>query len=60
MDSNEREVERFADWSDAFSVCRERNRPMIAIVDDEEAKIYPSGRWEPRNAAAVMAQAKHK
>jgi len=30
-------------WSEAFSVCRERNCPIIAKVGNETAKIYPSG-----------------
>lgn len=48
-------IERFADWSDAFDHCRECNRPILAIVGDEEAKIFPSGRFVPRNAAAKIA-----
>lgn len=47
---------RFASWSDAYDQCREMGHPIIAIVGDEEAKIYPSGLWEPRNSAAVIAQ----
>jgi hypothetical protein len=41
-------VQRFADWSDAFSVCREMDKPItVAVpVNDvvEVARIFPSGR----------------
>ena len=35
--------ERFDTWHDAFDVCRERGHPMVVLVGNEEAKIYPSG-----------------
>ena len=44
-------AEIFYDWSEAFDVCRERNRPIIARVDSKDGgknkveicKIFPSG-----------------
>ena len=45
-------AEIFYDWSEAYDVCRERNRPIIARVDSiderkntsvEICKIFPSG-----------------
>jgi hypothetical protein len=53
-------VQQFADWSDAFSVCREMDKPItVAVpVNDvlEVARIFPSGRckhlrYESQNAA---------
>ena len=42
--------ETFYDWSEAFDVCRDRDHPIIATVEEpdgeiegEIAKIYPSG-----------------
>ena len=39
--------EQFNDWYEAFDCCRERNKPVIATVDDgnkiETCKVYPSG-----------------
>ncbi len=49
-------MESFETMSDAFSVCRERGRPLIVTVKGKEWKIFPSGRAEPRNAAAVRSQ----
>jgi hypothetical protein len=52
-------VQQFADWSDAFSVCREKDKPItVAVpVNDvlEVARIFPSGRcqhlrYESQNA----------
>lgn len=44
----QRLVRRFSDWPDAFSVCREMNKPItVAVpVNDviEVARIFPSGR----------------
>lgn len=59
-DGKRRTVHRFADWSDAYDCCRERGTPIVAIVGDEEAKIFPSGRFEPLNAAAALAQEQGK
>ena len=46
--SVQRLVRRFADWTDAFSVCREMDKPItVAVpVNDsvEVARIFPSGR----------------
>ena len=36
-------AEAFHDWPEAFDVCRERNRPIIANVKLEICKIFPSG-----------------
>lgn len=41
-------VQRFEDWQDAFSVCREKDKPItVAVpVNDmiEVTRIFPSGR----------------
>jgi hypothetical protein len=41
-------VRRFTDWADAFSVCREMDKPITVSVpvNDmmEVARIFPSGR----------------
>ena len=34
----------FADMSDAFSYCRECDRPVIAIVKGVPYRLYPSGK----------------
>ena len=34
---------RFETWELAFDTCRERNTPMVATVDNETLKIFPSG-----------------
>jgi len=34
----------FTDWTEAFDICRERNRPMTLWMDDGHFyKIFPSG-----------------
>lgn len=37
----------FEDWSEAYDLCREVNRPIVATVTEngitETCKIYPSG-----------------
>lgn len=43
-------AEAFSDWSCAFDACRERNRPLLACVDGEVCKIFPSGRSERQPA----------
>jgi hypothetical protein len=34
----------FGDWSDAFDLCRELNRPIVVRVHGEMSRIYPSGK----------------
>ena len=37
------QFERFEDWEEAFSVCRERDHPMRAQVGLERGTVFPSG-----------------
>ena len=37
----------FKTWQEAYSYCREANKPVIANVENETAKIYPSGSYKP-------------
>lgn len=46
-------TEQFDDWSEAFSVCRERGRPLLAQVGADVLKVFPSGRAEPRGRVHV-------
>lgn len=50
----DRSMNRFACWEDAYDTCRDRDEPMIVWVDDEHAKIFPSGAFKPLNARAVI------
>jgi hypothetical protein len=42
----------FGDWSEAFDLCREIDRPISVRVRTEngieEARVYPSGRYQPK------------
>ena len=37
----------FPDWSEAFAVCRERDRPLKVRVGNEVGTVYPSGFMRP-------------
>ena len=39
-------MKTFADFSDAYDYCRECNRPVTVLVNDERWKLFPSGRGE--------------
>ncbi len=39
-------IEYFDTWWEAFDVCRERNRPIVADVNGLQEKIFPSGHSE--------------
>jgi hypothetical protein len=56
------QVQQFNDWSDAFAVCREMDRPITVAVPVngmvEVARIFPSGfyqhiRYEPKAKGSV-------
>lgn len=36
----------FETWSEAFDCCRERNMPIVAEVEGEVCKCFPSGHGE--------------
>ena len=36
----------FSDMSEAFSFCRECNRPVIVQVDGKKYRLFPSGKAE--------------
>jgi hypothetical protein len=36
------------EWAEAFSLCREAGRPIVAKVGNEIGKCFPSGRFEPK------------
>lgn len=38
-------AESFDTWSEAYDTCRERNRPLVVLVDDVTNKIFPSGAY---------------
>ena len=38
---------RFETWPEAYDYCREVNCPVVVIVGDERAKIFPSGACRP-------------
>lgn len=40
------EPERFASWSTAYDVARERESPVIAQVGREIGKVSPNGAYE--------------
>ena len=48
-------MERFEAWEYVFDTCRERNKPMRVQIGDERWKVFPSGRAEPLNKAAIKA-----
>lgn len=39
---------KFDDFPEAFAACRERGRPIIAVVRGETWKLFPSGRAEQK------------
>ena len=45
----------FATMSEAFDFCRARDKPCRVQVRGQRWKIFPSGRAEPLNYAAVQA-----
>jgi hypothetical protein len=51
----------FGDWTEASDLCREKDKPIsVRVCTDngiEEARIYPSGRHEPKRAPKGKAPA---
>jgi hypothetical protein len=39
-------IKHFKTWSEAFDVCREMEKPIIAQVKKEKLKIFPSGAYK--------------
>jgi hypothetical protein len=50
------EVIECFDWPEAFDICRERQRPIVAKVGNEIGKCFPSGRFEFKAFQATKAE----
>ena len=53
-------AKRFDSWQEAYDTCREGNCPMIAEVNGERLKIFPSGTYQcvlsPCGCAAALRE----
>jgi hypothetical protein len=48
-------VKSFNDFSEAFDYCREKDQPVVVLVEGQRWKLYPSGRATkmPNNASVA-------
>lgn len=42
-------IKKFDNFEEAFSYCREKNYPVLIIIDGKKYKLYPSGRVEEKS-----------
>ena len=49
-------AEQFTTWSEAFDTCRERDRPLCVVVDNELGTCYPSGRFVAHASAYSISK----